>query len=65
MIPQHKVVAAILINAGREHRMGRGCSVQVGIKLMTDAIPNTIGITFFTMVVFAIYKATLEGYGFF
>ena len=40
-------------------------SVQVGVKLVTHAIPNTIGITFFTMVVLAIDKATLEGYGFF
>ena len=29
-------------------------SVEVGIKIMTDAIPNTIGITFSTMVVLAI-----------
>jgi hypothetical protein len=40
-------------------------SVEVGVKIMTDAIPNPIGITFSTMVVLAIYKATLEGYGFF
>ena len=39
-------------------------SVEVGVKIVTDAIPNTIGITFFTMVVLAIMKATLVGYGF-
>ena len=39
-------------------------SVEVGIKIMTDAIPNTIGITFSTMVVLAIYEATFVGHGF-
>ena len=29
-------------------------SVEVGIKIMTHAIPNTIGITFSTVVVLAI-----------
>ena len=40
-------------------------SVKVGIKIMTHAIPNTIGITFSTMVVLTVMKATLVGYGFF
>jgi hypothetical protein len=42
----------------------RGGLVEVGIKIMTDAIPNTIRITFFTMVVLRIYEVTLVGYGF-
>ena len=39
-------------------------SVEVGIKIMTHAIPNTIRITLFTMVVLRIYEVTLVGYGF-
>jgi hypothetical protein len=45
-------------------RLRKVLSVEVGIKIMTDAIPNTIWITFFTMVVLRIYEATLVGYGF-
>jgi hypothetical protein len=44
--------------------VGYVLSVEVGIKIVTHAIPNTIGITFFTMVVLAIYEATFVGYGF-
>jgi hypothetical protein len=40
------------------------CSVKVGVKIVTDAIPNTIGITFSAMVVLAIYEATFVGHGF-
>jgi hypothetical protein len=39
-------------------------SVEVGVEIVADAIPNSIGITFSTMVVLAIMKATLVGYGF-
>ena len=42
----------------------KGLSVEIGIKIMTDAIPNTIRITLFTMVVLRIYEVTLVGYGF-
>jgi hypothetical protein len=38
--------------------------VEVGVEIVTDAIPNTIGITFPAMIVLAIMKATLVGYGF-
>ena len=39
-------------------------SVEVGVKIVTDAIPNSIGITFFAMIVLAIMKTTLVGHGF-
>jgi hypothetical protein len=39
-------------------------SVEVGVKIVTDAIPNTIRITFFAMVMLAIMKTTLVGDGF-
>jgi len=42
----------------------RGGLVEVGIKIMTHAIPHTIRITLFTMVVLRIYEVTLVGYGF-
>jgi len=42
----------------------RGRLVEIGIKIMTDAIPNTIRITLFTMVVLRIYEVTFVGYGF-
>jgi hypothetical protein len=38
--------------------------VEVGVKIVTDAIPNPIGITFSAMVVLAIEKATFVGHGF-
>jgi len=41
----------------------RGRLVEVGVKIMTHAIPNTIWITFFTMVVLRIYEVTFVGYG--
>jgi hypothetical protein len=58
------VVAAILVNSGKKHRVGYILSVKVSIKIVTHTIPNTIRITFFAMVVFAIVKATLVGHGF-
>ena len=39
-------------------------SVEVGVKIVTDAIPNTIGITLSAMVVLAIEEATFVGHGF-
>jgi hypothetical protein len=39
-------------------------SVEVGVKIVTHAIPNTIGITFPAMVVLAIYETTFVGHGF-
>jgi hypothetical protein len=39
-------------------------SVEVSVKIMTHAIPNTIGITFPAMIVLAIMKTTLVGHGF-
>ena len=45
-------------------RVGCVLSVEVGVEIVTDAIPYTIRITFSTMVVFAIMKTTLVGYGF-
>jgi hypothetical protein len=47
-----------------ENKKGEVLSVEVGVKIMTDAIPNPIGITFSTMVVLAIEKATFVGHGF-
>jgi hypothetical protein len=49
---------------GHSGNLRKVLSVEVGVKIVTHAIPNTIGITFSTMVVLAIMKATLVGYGF-
>jgi hypothetical protein len=41
-------------STGHYDNLRGGLSVEVGIKIMTHAIPNTIGITLSTMVVLAI-----------
>ncbi|MGD9270635.1 MAG: hypothetical protein PVH08_06160 [Syntrophobacterales bacterium] len=51
-------------STGHAGNLCKGLSVEVGVKIVTDAIPNTIGITFSAMVVLAIMKATLVGHGF-
>ena len=51
-------------STGHSGNLREGLSVEVGVKIVSDAIPNSIGITFSTMVVLAIMKATLVGYGF-
>ena len=38
--------------------------MEVGVEIVADAIPNTIGITFPAMIVLAIMKTTLVGHGF-
>ena len=47
----------------KDRGVGKRLSVEVGVEIVTDAIPNSIGITFFAMVVLAIMKATLVGHG--
>jgi hypothetical protein len=47
-----------------ENKKGGVLSVEVGVKIVTNAIPHTIGITFPAMIVLAIMKATLVGHGF-
>jgi hypothetical protein len=53
-----------LQSRGHSGNLRKVLSVEVGVKIVTHAIPYTIGITFSAMVVLAIYETTFVGHGF-